>query len=848
VSSGGWNVASPPAQADGKTNIENDESSVARERLRLISRHLLHYLDAVVDAFQMRPVGKDEQKRMFDRWVSFIGTEGSIEATLKWFYASLFSQIGCQLLPPLNGETDQPKLLKSLNFFCGGSSRIGRFMRMMILVNRDRLSNGGCLLKRRAMTISSTLANLKKGSPSPSETVVNATMLKNRSAMSDRSKRHEITPFKGTVADVAIEKEIRKIVREVFSGKGTYRDRCSVPSINGHVESSRRTSGAAGFLRDFISYREGNDLQFMTYHPHLGVKEIRGIKINPILDEFILRQRVYHAKPSFVLEPLKVRTVTSGPALEYYICKPIQQFMWSCLKTHPVFRFIGEPASAEYMTEFFKTRQSSDPTWLSGDYSAATDNLRKKFSTVAWNEVSRVCGFDEWARRLGSNCLVGHRITYPDGVTIDQENGQLMGSPLSFPILCIVNAAICKLAYTLGGEWGNSSSKLKDCPILINGDDCVMDFNLRQKFLWEGISAQAGLSPSIGKCYYSKQWLQINSENFLYQEDGFTACPYINFSLASEIKSRGEDIRHWTGVGAAARAFVEGFEEREAERLLSIFIRRQKPLLAKAPKAISWWLPEHLGGLGLPILGATEFIVSSKFPKMRDCCSRLPSGKNDQTRVRLMTGPLLDGQTRPIDCILENGPNMRVITSQQAAMAYYLRAELTSGEQSFRVGLPSKVPEWVNYGMRLAMQYELAIPQPEDKSWSERKTRYDSREAPMPSVYDSFMWTALASRKSSLLVEPDLLLTVKKWHRILYRALHSEIPNNMNKMNITDVSDLFFYNPPLFCLPGGLEKVNRASAGDRPVGLYSQISAASAIHRFGCSVADIDLISLGRGE
>jgi len=833
VSLGGWNVASPPK--GGKTTYENDQACAARERRGLIGRHLLHYLDAVVDAFQMRPVDEREQERMFGRWVSFIGEEGSIEATMKWFYASLFSQIGSQLLPPLGEVSDQPTLLKSLQFFYGGNSRVGRFMRMMILVNRDRLSNGGCLLKRRAMTIASTLANLKKGSPSPSETVVNATMVKNRCAMSDKSKHSEVTPFKGIVADVAIEKEIKKIVREVFSNRGTYRDACGLPSINGHVESGRGGSGAAGFLRGSLSYRLGNDLELMTYHPRLGVQEIRGTKVNPLLDDFMTKRRVYHAKPSFILEPLKVRTVTSGPALEYFVCKPIQQFMWSCLKDHPVFRLIGEPVSSEYLNEFFKTRISSSPNWLSGDYSAATDNLRRRFSQVAWNEVSSVCGFDEWARRLGSNCLVGHRITYPDGITIDQENGQLMGSPLSFPILCIVNAAICKLAYTLGGKWGNMSCKLRDCPILINGDDCVMDFDARQKQLWEGISAQAGLSPSIGKCYYSDGWLQINSENFLYVNGEFVTCPYVNFSLTSENKSRGEDIRHWTGLGAAAREFVYGFDEKEAARLLSIWIRRQAPLLKKAPRGISWWFPEHLGGLGLPILGTQEVLVSSTFPRLRDHVSKIPSGTNQSSRCRPFTGPLLDGEVRPV-VVLENGPSMRLCTSQQAAMAYYLRDLMTLGQPAFKVGLPPVMPEWMNLGLCKARSFEVMYPQPEGRDWYTRKPTYDVKERPVNSSYNAFMWEALASDGSSKLVKPDLLLNTNKWYEC-FRLSRATICPTLSHKRFLDVGELLNYNPPLHCLPGGLERVYGRSINARPVRLHSQISAASTISQFGCGAA-----------
>jgi len=358
-----------------------------------------------------------------------------------------------------------------------------------------------------------------------------------------------------------------------------------------------------------------------------------------------------------------------------------------------------------------------------------------------------------------------------------------------------------------------------------------MDFSVHQKFFWEGISAQAGLSPSIGKCYYSDQWLQINSENFLYSSGEFVSCPYINFSLTSDKQSRGNEVRHWTGLGAAARAFVEGFDDKEAERLLTIFLRRQKPLLEQAPAGISWWLPEHLGGLGLPLLAAQEFLVTKYMPPLR---SVLRNCRNKEARIRLMIGPLVEGMTqRPYE-LLENGPNMRVITAPQACLAFYLRDLLRDGKEAFRVGLPPRVPEWVNEGMRLATHFQISIPQPESKSWSEKKIRYESREAPAGENFTAFMWEALGRDAPSTLCEPDLLLNTNKWYKNMRLGVREFMPY-LDGWRTDDVTSLFLYNPPQFCLPGGLEMVYRKLISSRPVGLYSQISAASAIQRMCCA-------------
>jgi len=868
----GWKVASPVVET-GKTTMLNNKSDC--ESRGLIGRHLLHFLGAVEDAFKMRPVHRDEQCKMFDAWVKFIGKE-SIEATLKWFYASLFSTIGSQILPSLWGITNQDELKKKLNFMMGGRTRIGRFMRMMLLVNRDRLKSGGSLERRRAMTIASTLANLKKGSPSPSEKVVDATMVKHRDAMINKNLASEVGPLRGSVTDKEIERTIESIVREVFSNQsckpstsasaGTFKDDSGFPSINAHFESSRAHAGAASFLRESCSHREGNELDSMTYHPHLGVTEIRGFKVNPIVDKFFQSQRVFNSKPAFILEPLKVRTVTAGPSLEYFIVKPIQKFLWGTIKDHPTFRFIGEPASADYLTKFFMNRKGSgSPNWLSGDYTAATDNLRKRFSQCAWNAISRYCGFDEWMRRLGSNCLVGHRIWYPDGIVVDQENGQLMGSPLSFPILCIVNAAICKLAYELG-DWSSDGMELRDCPILVNGDDCVMDFNHNQKSWWERISAQVGLSPSIGKCYYAKSWLQINSTNFLMKRDGsFLECPYINFSLASKCKSKGDDERHWTGLGAAANAFVHGFDPSEQDRLLTIFIRRQRELLKTVPCGMSWWLPTCLGGLGLPVMDVSKVVVGNQKEarKLSYTLSRYsgtegPLTKEETVKFEIQRKfylrNLRRNQTTRVDRDRET-VKVQNVTRRQLRLAGYLRALLDSGNQTFRKSVSPDVADWVNEGMKKASAYELCFPQPPSQSWEAVKPRSEWREAANDSGISSFMWEALGNSENDDRKKSDALLCTESWNNVWLKskdALYISPEGVLEDFDLnTSLTDVLFYNPPIFCLPGGLEEVYRRSVDSRPVKLIDQISACYAFRNFGIASklcpesAVVDCVSIG---
>lgn len=350
-----------------------------------------------------------------------------------------------------------------------------------------------------------------------------------------------------------------------------------------------------------------------------------------------LEKEDFRVSPVYLREPLKVRTITKGPEVAYWVLRDVQRLLWRTLKDHPTFQLIGTPLSGEILDGLKSRVVDQGGAWLSGDYSAATDNLRKNLTVHAWRSVCERCGFPSWIRKVGEKALVEHVVVYKDE-TIVQQNGQLMGSVLSFPILCIINAALCRLPFDLNtkrpeptpnpwiqwrAERGMSSQgaplemrnwadygeeslfqtrkPLRDLPILVNGDDCVMRYRKWQRELWSYAATRAGMEPSPGKCYYSKRWLQMNSDLYVDGAAGFERIPFLNFSLASTVKAKGGGKRGLNALGSSAREFVMGWKGDKRRRVLSIWIRRMSPILKKViPDGMSWGLPEWFGGVGLP--------------------------------------------------------------------------------------------------------------------------------------------------------------------------------------------------------------------------------------------------------
>jgi hypothetical protein len=328
------------------------------------------------------------------------------------------------------------------------------------------------------------------------------------------------------------------------------------------------------------------------------------------------------ARPVFIKESLKVRPVTTGPSVGYHTMMPLQKFLFRTLRRFPTFELIGTRVSSDILQKLLDldvVKLNPEWSWLSGDYTAATDNLRKCLSDHCLLEIGRVTNIPPDYLALAKKCLTGHTLDYTkvkkhlpaeSSVMIEQGNGQLMGSPLSFPILCLINAALCKLAFEDNwcpdGDWSECREfRLRDLPILINGDDCVMFFSPEMKEGWYKVTAHAGLVPSVGKCYWAPSWLQINSELFYLQDGKFHQTYFLNFGLTVDFSNKGGEPRTWMDLEPLHSAFIKGFSPEKQIKLSEIFRRCQKDLIARAPEGICWSLPQSLGGLGVAIPDAT---------------------------------------------------------------------------------------------------------------------------------------------------------------------------------------------------------------------------------------------------
>ena len=336
------------------------------------------------------------------------------------------------------------------------------------------------------------------------------------------------------------------------------------------------------------------------------------------------------ATPVALAEALKTRVITKGPPLTQYCLKPLQKFFHGILRAHPIFQLVGTPATAEIVERVLGERLRDGEGFVSGDYSDATNQLDPQLSNAAWEEMCNVCEVPEALKQLGFRVLTGHLLEDEEGILHVQQWGQLMGSIVSFPVLCLVNAAICRMAIE---HDRNRTLSLRRLPLLINGDDCAFRVTSVGYAFWGAVGRMAGLQPSIGKVYYSEKFVNINSTNFSYHgaeglsvgSDEFsyrvwyTETKRIRLGLILGLK-RSEASEGVKSVGARVAGdeeFDNSLGSRHAQLLRDapVECRAAVDRLFKRKNAealscgLPWYVPQCYGGLGLqemPELGESH--------------------------------------------------------------------------------------------------------------------------------------------------------------------------------------------------------------------------------------------------
>lgn len=525
----------------------------------------------------------------------------------------------------------------------------------------------------------------KRAAAPVSESIVLATFEKHRTQMAttlpiqDSTDADKVLEEYMVLLEPLLNRVSEKLYRKlsVFWRKPTSLEH--VASSRASVESSRLHGGQLGALyretfgtdADFEDPRrelQSSSLRSMSLHVGRAVSgdkvvvdpttEIRGNldDLDSLQEMLAKRWPSYaiadrlEARCAAVLEPFKVRTITKGPAIPYYLAKPLQKAIHGILRKYPTFRLIGRPLQVTDLMDVVEAStwkdeervqnfniMLDDPTvepdrlfdrnpdgtnveefWASVDYSSATDELWARLSAAILSRCLRKLEpLNPLFTQLMLKVLAPHRVTYPivDGVkvpAVNQANGQLMGSVLSFPVLCIANAGL--ILRVKAQRYGHDLVRKRFWrfmrSMLINGDDALYRSS---RFEWDAhiaLGQQIGLKMSPGKAYLHSRYANVNSTSIDFDVSDGRATPYLMKFLNSglyfgqhkvlgEIDPEEESVYYGDAPHISVISEVwKGAYGTRGKDILAQYLHLHSDSIRKEQRGRNLFLPVSSGGWG----------------------------------------------------------------------------------------------------------------------------------------------------------------------------------------------------------------------------------------------------------
>jgi len=318
---------------------------------------------------------------------------------------------------------------------------------------------------------------------------------------------------------ISVLDEVKRAVTDIVGDGTQFLD--FTPSGSASFEKTRAKDGQFGALRQHsrlhLNKLYPSEFTGMVEHDH-QLWETYEVSGRDQWSDLLFRSKKLKDRPirctiQAVLEPFKVRVISKGEALPYYLCKPIQKAMHGCMRRMPCFRLIGKPLSPTHLADISQESGLKDE-WFSIDYKAATDGLSWAYSGRIFRHV--IADLPPALYTVAANVLGPHSLYYPPkggmGRPVyrgEQRNGQLMGSILSFPVLCLANLGLyLRVNAERQIDW---SPEQRLGSVLINGDDMLYT---APRELWKNhieLGSKIGLRMSLGKAYTHPEFAVINS-------------------------------------------------------------------------------------------------------------------------------------------------------------------------------------------------------------------------------------------------------------------------------------------------------------------------------------------------
>jgi hypothetical protein len=411
----------------------------------------------------------------------------------------------------------------------------------------------------------------------------------------------------GSSSEEAI-KWIHKAVDMIIPFGTKYRPGTCVPTYGASYQSSRKCGGNHGFC----SIGEEIPLMQLPAQEVFSNEQMLTCTRDAYLSEDKLTAQ-FQAIP----EPGKFRVITKGDSDSYTALRPLQKFLLNRWK-----QFTMNSMSADFEKRLHERMTNSVPLrgtkheenahlydhFVSGDYSNATDAMHRDATKACIERIlfnleypnlkhgNRSFSPLEQQMLLEELCetITNPEILYDLGSQpVKTCRGQLMGHPISFPLLCIINLSTFLRTF----EYENRR-EIRSHPSFINGDDILFKGDITSYDRWRKFSGDVGLKVNEVKTYFHKQYYLINS---ILGKNGKT-IEYLNVAVAHGVSIQGEPIRSLLGasqIWELLSSYRHGASRLCARYVKSLAEKLPKMKIRGTPFSPNFFIIKELGGLGL---------------------------------------------------------------------------------------------------------------------------------------------------------------------------------------------------------------------------------------------------------
>jgi hypothetical protein len=247
---------------------------------------------------------------------------------------------------------------------------------------------------------------------------------------------------------------------------------------------------------------------------------------------------------------------------EALLLKPLHKTLYQRLSCSP-WLCRGDPTSDKLRRAGFRAGKG---VLVSGDYASATDNLPIAVAERVLEVAFRNSVFvPDSVKRHAMASLRPDLWSLRYGLSFKATTGQMMGSFLSFPLLCFQNY--------LAFKWSCLQAGLKvRPPLLINGDDILFQSTSEFAQLWMGVVGDVGLEVEQSKTSVSESFGTLNSTLFEWDSGFLTVRPTARFGML-------RSCDYSVSLGANFGSFLRGFRPELWFNAAKVFFRWHLPRL-----------------------------------------------------------------------------------------------------------------------------------------------------------------------------------------------------------------------------------------------------------------------------